>query len=254
MAARIQPHLSAVVPNFGDKKMKMLKTASILAAVLFLNTGLSFAENATIPHTFTSGTKIISSEVNENFNTLLKEINLLKQDVKAIKEGTKTDVSKIPKTGQTKVYATGDDGDLQKGVAWPDPRFTDNGDGTVKDNLTGLIWLKNANCFSSQSWTNALSSANGLASGSCGLTDGSVVGDWRLPTVNELLSFTDDGRSYPPLPLGHPFSSVQTDLYWSSTTFAGGTSLAWIVYLGNGFVNFIDKSYTYYVWPVRGGY
>ena len=35
----------------------------------------------------------------------------------------------------------------QKGVAWPNPRFTDNGNGTVTDNLTGLIWLKNANCF-----------------------------------------------------------------------------------------------------------
>ena len=53
----------------------------------------------------------------------------------------------VPKTGQTVSYATGDDGDLQKGVAWPDPRFTDNSDGTVTDNLTGLIWLKNANCF-----------------------------------------------------------------------------------------------------------
>ena len=52
----------------------------------------------------------------------------------------------VPKTGQTTGYATGDDGALQKGVAWPNPRFTDNGDGTVTDNLTGLIWLKNANC------------------------------------------------------------------------------------------------------------
>ena len=53
----------------------------------------------------------------------------------------------VHKTGQTTSYATGDDGDLEKGVAWPNPRFTDNSDGTVTDNLTGLIWLKNANCF-----------------------------------------------------------------------------------------------------------
>ena len=53
----------------------------------------------------------------------------------------------LPKTGQTTSYAAGDDGALQKGVAWPNPRFTDNGNGTVTDNLTGLIWLKNANCF-----------------------------------------------------------------------------------------------------------
>jgi hypothetical protein len=33
--------------------------------------------------------------------------------------------SQVPKTGQTTSYATGDDGDLEKGVAWPNPRFTD---------------------------------------------------------------------------------------------------------------------------------
>ena len=30
-------------------------------------------------------------------------------------------------------------------------RLTDNGDGTVKDERTGLLWLKDANCFSSTS-------------------------------------------------------------------------------------------------------
>ncbi len=49
----------------------------------------------------------------------------------------------LPRTGQTTSYATGDDGDLQVGVDWPLPRFTDNNNGTVTDNLTGLIWLKN---------------------------------------------------------------------------------------------------------------
>ena len=39
---------------------------------------------------------------------------------------------------------TGHDGDYQMGVPWPDPRFTDNEDGTVTDNLTGLIWLEDA--------------------------------------------------------------------------------------------------------------
>jgi hypothetical protein len=41
------------------------------------------------------------------------------------------------KTGQTTSYRSGDDGDLEKGVTWPNPRFTDNSDGTVTDNLTG---------------------------------------------------------------------------------------------------------------------
>ncbi len=53
----------------------------------------------------------------------------------------------VPRTGQTTSYAVRDDGALQKGVAWPTPRFTDNNNGTITDNLTGLIWLKNANCI-----------------------------------------------------------------------------------------------------------
>ena len=45
--------------------------------------------------------------------------------------------TQVPKTGQTTSYRTHDDGDLEKGVTWPSTRFTDNGDGTVTDNLTG---------------------------------------------------------------------------------------------------------------------
>ena len=59
----------------------------------------------------------------------------------------KTPPAPVPKTGQTTSFAKvakGDDGNLMSGVAWPNPRFTDNNDGTVTDNLTGLIWLKNS--------------------------------------------------------------------------------------------------------------
>jgi hypothetical protein len=50
----------------------------------------------------------------------------------------------VEKTGQMTSYATGDDGDHEQGVAWPNPRFNDRGNGTVVDNLTGLTWLKDA--------------------------------------------------------------------------------------------------------------
>src|SRR5210317_2432615 len=73
----------------------------------------------------------------------------------------------VEKTGQTTSFRTHDDGDLKKGVAWPDPRFTDNDNGTVTDNLTGLIWLKKANCFGQLDWQGALSSSNNLADGDC---------------------------------------------------------------------------------------
>jgi hypothetical protein len=159
----------------------------------------------------------------------------------------------VPKTGQTTKYADGDDGDLQKGVAWPVPRFTDNGDGTVTDNLTGLIWLKNANCFSTQTWANALSAANTLNSGECSLTDGSNEGDWRLPNVRELYSLIDFSQHNPALPSGHPFTGVQSAIYWSSATAADGTGSAWEVSLIRGNVISGAKTCSVSVWPVRGG-
>lgn len=53
--------------------------------------------------------------------------------------------------------------------------------------------------------------------------------------------------------LGSPFSGVQTNNYWSSTTNANNTSNAWIVNLNNGNVNNDNKTNSNYVWPVRGG-
>jgi len=161
--------------------------------------------------------------------------------------------SSVPQTGQTASWGSRDDGELQMGVPSPDPRFTDNGDGTVKDNLTGLIWLKYANCFGQRDWTNALSAANGLADGSCSLTDGSVAGDWRLPNVKELQSLIDFGQYNPALPPGHLFSGVQSYNYWSSTTYAINPNFAWYAYPDDGYVLLSNKTGTYYVWPVRGG-
>jgi len=169
----------------------------------------------------------------------------------------------VGKTGQTACWnatgapiscaLTGQDGALQKGVS-VSPRFTDNANGTVKDNLTGLIWLKNASCFGLQTWTNALSNANTLASGACGLTDGSVARDWRLPNAKELQSLIDFGQFNPALPSGHPFSGVQFDGYWSSTPSGTNTSNAWTVTFYNGSVySDTDKGQARYVWSVRGG-
>jgi hypothetical protein len=114
----------------------------------------------------------------------------------------------VPKTGQMQSYAAGDDGALQKGVAWPTLRFTDHNNGTVTDNLTGLIWLKNANAFGLRTWTQAMSDANGLASGAAGLSDGSMAGDWRLPNVRELQSLVDYGHVGVALPAVNPFIGV----------------------------------------------
>jgi hypothetical protein len=158
----------------------------------------------------------------------------------------------VAKTGQTESHATGDDGDLEKGVEWPNPRFTDNTNGTVTDNLTGLMWLKNAGAGGSKTWRAVLTYCNDLDLG--GHTD------WRLPNVKELQSLIDYGQYNPALSNtagigqwteGNPFTDVQSGGYWSSTTYESITSLAWGVSLDSGSAGLGNKDDGHYVWPVR---
>ena len=107
----------------------------------------------------------------------------------------------MPRGTRIDCAGTGQDGALQKGVELPTPRFTDKGDGTIKDNLTGLIWLKNANCPNVfRDWQTALNdvariNTSGKMNGNdCGDTSGkrgTHRTDWRLPNVRELHSLVD---------------------------------------------------------------
>ena len=161
---------------------------------------------------------------------------------------------------------------MKKGVTWPNPRFTDNDDGTVTDNLTGLIWLQDASCidvlggvtFASEKldWAEALTWSNAMANGSCSLTDGSTAGDWRLPNMKELQSLIDFAFSSPALSDaagtvqwtdGDAFTGVQSGNYWSSTTSAASKLTARFVFLFNGSVSNGNKTVNLFVWPVRGG-
>src|SRR5262245_16585313 len=169
----------------------------------------------------------------------------------------------VPRTGQTTCYdaigttipcaGTGQDGEVQAGVPLPTPRFTDNNNGTITDNLTGLIWLKNANCIGTLNpgfdqdfaagdgyvtWQHALDFVAGINAGTynCGDTSngGTHQTDWRLPNIREIqasLYIYDKVPSYP----GSPFTNFGVG-YWSSTSRIDIPSDAWGVLYDQSFV------------------
>ena len=142
------------------------------------------------------------------------------------------------------------------------PRFTDMRDGTIRDNDTGLIWLKRANCFGEMNWWDAMDAAASLADGQCGLMDGSAAGNWRLPTKEEWGAFFSTVYDNPVLVNtigdaqwleGDAFTGVQSDYYWSSSTYEGDTFYAWYVCMSVGYESYGNKGFSKYVWPVRSG-
>ncbi|MEE4259547.1 MAG: DUF1566 domain-containing protein, partial [Bacteroidales bacterium] len=173
------------------------------------------------------------------------------------------------KTGQTSSYDPIDDGAFQMGMMIPTSfRFTDNGDETVTDNLTGLMWLKNANCMETYypvTWPDGLANWQEAQDIITGINDGTYTdcsaghSDWRLPNRKELHSLADFSQSGPALPSGHPFVNVEPNppgfYYLTSTTCAGSTNYSWGINIGSGLIsdNGHKLSKINWIWPVRGG-
>ena len=249
-------------------------------------TGLA-STNLHILSTSLAGTESDPTETTKEI-VVTKDSNLKGENIKkgvSIFGGDGTLVpGPVPKTGQTKKYQDHDDAHLQKGLKWPTPRFTVNKNnqdedvGTVTDNLTGLIWLKNANCAKDpMSWTNALKEVENLnktgkmQNNDCKdtsklLEDSSITqrhqNDWRLPNVKELRSLIHYGFHDPALSNtagtakwteGEPFTGTLSSLYWSSSSHSNSTSNRWLVDLKFGGVHSDVETFVGYVWPVRGG-
>ncbi len=124
---------------------------------------------------------------------------------------------------------------VMSGTAFADDRCVDNGDGTVTDKDTGLMWQKAT--AGRMTWDAAMSYPSGLSLGG--------HSGWRLPNMYELLNlYRSPCKS---------LMEVVLSYYWSSTTYTFGTNVAWCVGFYDGDVDYGSKSVSYYVRAVRAG-
>jgi hypothetical protein len=124
--------------------------------------------------------------------------------------------------------------------------FINNGDGTVTDTSTGLMWQQGT-APSTYLWMEALAYCKNLTL--AGYTD------WRLPNRNELQSLVDYSIAVPGPTINTTyFPDTQSKNYWSATTGAGPMFYAWFISFNSGFADWNFKSNIhYYVRAVRGG-
>lgn len=171
----------------------------------------------------------------------------------------------LPQTGQTVCYnsagafipclGTGEDGDWLAGVDWPNQRFSLYLSACVIDNLTGLMWSRNAFTIAPRDWETAVSNPRTNFS-ACGFAD------WRLPNINELQSLLNAEQinsaswlsALPLDALGGFFFPLSIDpIYWTSTSSAiNPKANAWNISMIDGSVIAEPKSKPYLMWPVRG--
>ena len=109
-------------------------------------------------------------------------------------------------------------------AAAPAGHFTNLGDGTVRDNLTGLVWQQG---FSSATQNLGDSAAY------CSTPTGPSGGGWRLPTVAELQTLVDETVMTPSIDSAY-FPSTTPNWFWSSTPVPGSELDGWAVTFAGG--------------------
>jgi hypothetical protein len=121
-------------------------------------------------------------------------------------------------------------------------RFIDNGDGTISDHKTGLMWQKSGD-GKRRDWAEANQYGEELVFGG--------YSDWRLPSIDELFSIIDYSRYGPAI---DPVFDCRSYDYWSSSTCVDYPLDAWLVGFYSGLVGANFKtSYNAFVRCVRGG-
>lgn len=140
---------------------------------------------------------------------------------------------------------TGEDGELQKGLAWPPARFYDNGDGTVTDTMTGLMWEQSPSS-PADTWDASLGYAASKGTGG--------YFDWRMPNRNELRSLINyqTGTQLSVRLNSQGFAAIQNAIYWTSTTDRFVTASAFTFNMQYGDASARPKGDSYLLWAVRG--
>jgi hypothetical protein len=159
----------------------------------------------------------------------------------------------LPRTGQNVCFSStgarlecpgsGQDGELQMGTGWPEPRFDRHGQ-DVLDRMTGLVWRESAGEESGLvTWTEALQKVAMLRE--------ETGADWHLPNINELESLVDASQASPALPRGHSFAG-SPEVLWSSTSSGFEPDWAYALYLHKGAVGVGHKNAARFeVWAAR---
>ena len=149
------------------------------------------------------------------------------------------------KTGQTIVYRNGDDGSYQSGYPKAGTRYIDNGDGTITDKASGLMWVKtpaDAGLGASDNWNDMIDA--------CAALSYATYSDWRLPNIKELISIADMSLKNP---AWNALFGGQQGVYWSSTTWINNTARGWTINFWIGETQEYPKTWNFYARPVRSG-
>ncbi len=117
------------------------------------------------------------------------------------------------------------------------------GGAAVKDSRTGLIWEQEPD-REHDVWSRSNERCTGK-------TVGGQQG-WRGPTIDELKTLIDLSQHDPALPVGHPFSNIKSEIFWTSTPHPTDDIVAWQVSFFSGEPVTDQKSGTRRMWCVLG--
>jgi len=179
--------------------------------------------------------------------------------------------SRIPRTGQTTCTndagtviacaGSGRDGEYQAGDA---PSFTDNGNGTITDNITGLMWEKLSDDGSIHDKDLQFAGLTAAIGKATTLNGANFAGhnDWRVPNLRELASLPNyEYYNMAIPPIFHTgcvggctvltCSCTKSNIYFTSTNYQGYQPACWKINMTDGDIYAGDKVDTHYVRLVR---